>query len=107
MAVGMEDIQIILAISIPLVTILIIPLVIYFHRNGVSFERLKLQIENLCHCVAKSEKDRDEIEALKRENERMEGRCKSLERRVSVLESNMMRRGGYRNVRGDDGGDEN
>lgn len=96
MAIGLEDIQIILAVSIPTVTILIIPLVIYFHRNGIAFERLKLQIENLCHCVAKSEKDRDDIEYLKRENERLSGHCKSLERRLSLLESMTPHRGGRR-----------
>lgn len=88
MAVGVEDIQIMLAIFIPLITILVIPLVVYFHRNGMAFERLKLQTENLCHCAERYDKDREEIETLKRENERIAGHCKSLERRLTLLESN-------------------
>lgn len=87
MAVGPEDIQIMLSIFIPVVVILVIPLVVYFHRNGVNFERLKLQIESICNNIHEAEKDKEKLDHLNTKIEILAELCKSQERRIGLLES--------------------
>jgi len=90
-AVGVEDIQIMLSIFIPIIVILIIPLVVYFHKNGIAFERLKVQIENLCHHVVEAEKDRERLDCVHTESEKIKGYCKSLDKRISLIEQNVFK----------------
>jgi len=87
LAVGPEDIQIMLSIFIPIVVIIVIPLVIYFHRNGVNFERLKLQIESICQHVHEAERDKEKLDNLNTKLEILSELCKSQERRIGLLES--------------------
>jgi len=86
-AVGPEDIQIMLSIFIPVVVIIVIPLVVYFHRNGVNFERLKLQIENMCQHIHEAERDKEKLDNLNTKIEILSEFCKSQERRIALLES--------------------
>jgi len=99
-AVGPEDIQIMLSIFIPVVVIIVIPLVVYFHRNGVNFERLKLQIEGICQHVHEAERDKEKLDNLNTKLEILSEFCKSQERRIALLESRVY---GNRYQKEDDG----
>jgi len=87
LAVGPEDIQIMLSIFIPVVVIIVIPLVVYFHRNGINFERLKVQIEGICQHVHEAERDKEKLDNLHTKIEILAELCKSQERRITLLES--------------------
>ncbi len=88
MAIGIEDIQIMLSIFVPVTVIIIVPLIIYFHRNGIVLERIKIQIENLCHCMHENEKDRDRLDAVHADTQTLKSEYRSLDRRVDQLEQN-------------------